>query len=228
LLYCKHMKKAIIWILFLTILGVGTYTYLSRPVDTSNQPVVEGTELEQPQVGKLYRIDKEQSVVKFTIQEDLRGAPFTVVGETKDIRGDVTLSAGADPVLALGTIVVDVRTFKTDSAQRDGAINRLIVQTGTEGHEYAMLTNAKASGLPAVITEGAPFTFTVTGDLMLAGINKPATFSVTATQTESTLKGNMNSTLKRSDYKLVIPNIPFVANVPDTFTISADFVAVAQ
>lgn len=223
------MKKIIIWLIVLgLIVGGGAYIYLSRPVDVTSQPVVEGTELAQPTEGKLYRFDKEQSMVKFTIQEDLRGAPFTVIGETNDIRGDVTLAAGTNPMLALGTIIVDVRTFKTDSSQRDGAINRMIIQTGTEGHEYALLTNAKASGLPTTISEGTPFSFTVTGDLMLAGIKKPATFAVTATQTADALKGSMNATLKRSDYNLVIPNIPFVANVPDTFTVSADFVAVAQ
>lgn len=222
------MKKAIIWILAITIIGVAAYTYISRPVDVTTQPEVAGSELAVPQEGKLYRIDKEQSLVKFTIEEELRGEPFTVIGETKDIRGDVTLSGGANPTMILGTIIVDVRTFKTDSPQRDGAINRLIIQSGTEGHEYALLTNAQASGLPNEIIEGVPFTFTVAGDLMLAGINKPATFTVTATQAGNTLKGNMSSTLKRSDYKLVIPNIPFVANVPDEFTVSADFTAVVQ
>lgn len=226
------MKKTIIWILALAALGGGVFLYMTRPVKVEDSSTTAGIESElsaNNQKGEtLYRIDKEQSTAKFTIKEDLRGAPFTVVGTTSDISGDVVLKTEGKTELTLGTILIDVRTFKTDSANRDGAINRLIVQTGTEGHEYAVLTSASVSGFPETITVGVPFTFSITGDLMLAGIKQPATFAVTATQGTDTLSGTLSSTLKRSDYKLVIPNIPFVANVPDEFVVSADFVAVAQ
>ncbi|HEY0979856.1 MAG TPA: YceI family protein [Candidatus Paceibacterota bacterium] len=226
------MKKTITWIIVLLAIGAGAFLYLTRPVKVEDSSTTAGVESELSADNKkgetLYRINKEQSTAKFTIKEDLRGEPFTVVGTTNDISGDVVLKTEGKAELTIGTILIDVRTFKTDNANRDGAINRLIVQTGTEGHEYAVLTNTSVSGLPETITVGTPFTFEVTGDLMLAGIKKPATFAVTATQNEGSLSGTLSSTLKRSDYKLVIPNIPFVANVSDDFVVSADFVAVAQ
>jgi len=51
-------------------------------------------------------------------------------------------------------------------------------------------------------------------------VTKPETFMVKATQAASGLSGTFTATLKRSDFGMTIPNIPFVANVSDAFTVS--------
>ncbi|MES2225038.1 MAG: YceI family protein, partial [Patescibacteria group bacterium] len=216
------MNKIILWILGIIIIGGGAFLYATRPVQTdttvaTNETVAKEQLAATAPEQKLYRIDSANSKVQFSITEELRGKPFTAVGTTNQVAGDIIVgTTDGKASLTAGTITIDANTFKTDSAQRDGAITRFIIKTGTEGNQYITFKATSISALPAVIETGKPFSFTATGNLTLAGITKPATLAVTATQTDSALTGTIKSTLKRSDYSLTIPNIPFVANVPDT------------
>jgi polyisoprenoid-binding protein YceI len=227
--YNRCMNKIILWIVGIIIVGGGAFLYVTRPVQTdttvATDQTVAGEQLQATGSGEqLYRIDSANSKVQFSITEELRGKPFTAVGTTDQVAGDILVSKNS---LTVGTITIDANTFKTDSAQRDGAITRLIVKTDTAGHQFVTFKPTAVTGLPATIETGKPFTFTVTGSLTLAGVTKPATLAVTATQTADALTGTIKTSLKRSDYDLTIPNIPFVANVPDTFDATATFSAKA-
>jgi polyisoprenoid-binding protein YceI len=156
----------------------------------------------------------------------LRGEPFSPVGTTSQITGDIIVSnASGTPSANVGLISIDARTIHTDSAQRDGAINRLILKTGTPGNEYVTFKPTSFSGLPDQIVPGAAFSFSVTGDLTISGVTKSETLAITATLDGDTISGTMSGSFKRSDFNLVIPNIPFVANVSDEIKISSTFVA---
>jgi polyisoprenoid-binding protein YceI len=73
---------------------------------------------------------------------------------------------------------------------------------------------------------GDTLTFTVTGDLTIAGTTQPVTFDVTAAlETADTLAGSAETTVLRSDFNLSIPNVPFVANVGDEVTLKLNFTA---
>lgn len=218
------MKKIFMWIVVLLLIGVGVFWYVTRPVVVTDViSSVPENELEQPWGGELYRIDGTKSEVVFTIDEELRGSPFTVIGKTNAVSGDISITESGE--IVVGTITIDARTFKTDSSNRDAAINRAIVKTETAGNEVVIFTAKEVVGAPSAIENGTEFTFSVRGDLTLAGITKPATLSVTAVRTDDSFSGTITAPLKRSDYNLVIPSIPFVANVPDTFTGSAMFYA---
>lgn len=218
------MKKVFTWIIVLLVIGAGVFWYVTRPVVVTDIVTsVPENELVEPTDGALYRIDGSKSEVVFTIDEELRGSPFTVIGKTNAVSGDIAIAE--DGEITIGTITIDARTFKTDNSQRDGAINRAIVKTETPGNEVVTFVAKEVVGVPNTIEDGKEFSFSVLGDLTLAGITKPATLAVVAKKTAIDFSGTITTTLKRSDYKLVIPNIPFVANVPDTFTGSASFVA---
>lgn len=218
------MKKIFTWIIVLLIIGVGAFWYITRPVVVTDViSNVPENELQTPIDGDLYRIDNSKSEVSFVIDEDLNGSPFTVIGKTNIVSGDISITKTGE--INIGTITIDARTFQTDNPRRDSAINRAIVKTETAGNEVVTFITKEVVGVPNIIENDKEFSFSVVGDLTLAGITKPAILSVVAKKTNVDFSGTIKTDIKRSDYNLVIPNIPFVANVPDTFTGSAKFVA---
>jgi polyisoprenoid-binding protein YceI len=84
-------------------------------------------------------------------------------------------------------------------------------------------------GLPETVTVGAPFEFSVTGDLKIRDITQPVTFAVTVTPvSETELQGSARATVQRADFDLRIPSVPSVANVSEEVFLEFDFVAVAE
>lgn len=209
------IKKIIIGIIIIAA-AIGVFFYATRPVSAPTQDINDTTtEKQSDKEETVYRIKQENSQAKFTIKETLRGEPFTAVGITNQIAGNITVSNDA---LEIGTLTINAKTFKTDSAQRDGAIARFILKSDQTENEFITFK-------PTLTKQTSATTATVTGDLTISGITKPTTFLVTTDITDDTINGTATATLKRSDFKLTIPNIPFVANVSDTFTVSAKIVA---
>jgi hypothetical protein len=52
----------------------------------------------------------------------LRGTPYTVVGRTAQVAGQLVLDTSDTSTAQLGTVLVDARTLVTDDAQRDRAL----------------------------------------------------------------------------------------------------------
>lgn len=223
--------KTIIIIIVLAALGYFGFNYATRPVATPTQDISATTQTEQLPATQTsgedhYRISQADSKVSFSIKETLYDKPANPVGTTNQISGDVVIkNTDTTPIITVGTIKVDARTFKTDSEKRDGAVNRFILKTETSGNEYVVFVPTKVTGPSTAIVDGKAFNFTVTGDLTISGVTKSVTLPITATKTAAGLSATMKTTLKRSDYNLTIPNIPFVANVSDSFDISGTFVA---
>jgi polyisoprenoid-binding protein YceI len=212
------VKKIIISIGILIVIGVGLFIYFTRP---PSEPTVDintvGDSIKDDKSdNNVYRISQERSVVTFEIDEVLRGSPFTVVGTTSQISGDVRVNDD----ITLGTLHINAKTFKTDSPQRDGAIVRLILKSESPENEFITFTPKNIHTTPAGVT-------TVEGDLTISSITKPALFELSLDVNDELgeIKAIGKTTIKRSDFGLVIPNIPFVANVPDEFTVTAEVVA---
>lgn len=222
--------KTIIWIIIIAALGYGVFSYATRPVAQPTTDISESasseTEFPASETAEHYRVTSSDSKIQFAIKETLNEKPFTAVGTTNQIAGDIEIeNASTEPFVRIGTIKVDARTFKTDSEKRDGAVNRFILKTETPGNEYVTFTPTSIVQPTAPIVDGKAFTFTVTGDLTISGIKKSATMKVTATKSADKLSATIATTVKRSDYGLKIPEIPFVANVSDSFDVSGTIVA---
>lgn len=213
------MNKNIIYgIIGLVVIGGAAYAYFARPVAAPSETVSTGTQFAAG--SETYRVASEKSQAKFTIDEILRGKPFTVVGTTNQITGEIAVK---DSVITFGTFTINARTLKTDNEQRNGAIARLILKSEQPENEFITFVPSA----PIVIPEntGSEATVQVAGNLTISGVTRPQLFDVTLVVTDDAITGTAKTTIKRSDYNLVIPNIPFVAGVPDEFTIAADVVA---
>jgi polyisoprenoid-binding protein YceI len=216
------MNTKIILAGILLIAVGGFYAVVTRPVVAPSGELPEAARKLDPNsdaADARFTIDALRSTASFEIDEVLRGAPLRVVGTTSDISGSFGYKLG-DGTLSLGDISVNARTLKTDRTNRDGAISRLILKSGETANEF--ITFSPTSVLK--VGEG----YSVTGDLTVSGITKPVTFEVKLDRiVETEISGTAVATISRKDFGLVIPSIPFVADVPDLFQIKASIVAVS-
>jgi polyisoprenoid-binding protein YceI len=175
------------------------------------------------EIPTLYEI-APGSTATFTIDEELRGAPKTVVGVSSIVLGQIQIDPEDLSRSEIGTILVNARDFTTDSSNRNRAIRGPILDS--EAVEFIEFTPTTIDGLSGPVQPGSPLTFTVTGDLKIRDVINQTSFEVTASiDDRGFLVGSAEATVSRSDFQLTIPNAPGVANVSDEVQLSLDFEA---
>lgn len=175
----------------------------------------------------LYRINPEESVVTFTLQEDLRGSRIDVIGTTNEVGGDIIVDFSDPTASQVGQIVVNARTIETDNNFRNQAIRSEILLSAQDAYEFITFTPTAISGLDgATVAVGQPVTFQITGDLTIVDTTLSVTFDATATlTTASELTGTATLVAKWADFGLVIPSVPGVSNITEDVTLAINFVA---
>jgi polyisoprenoid-binding protein YceI len=208
-----------------TIAGEGSTTTLGSGASTA--PGSTGAEGSSPVEAQAFVIDPEQSTASFEIDEMLRGEPNRVVGTTSEVAGQVAVDPGDLATIQFSQIIVNARTFETDSGNRDRAIRGpVILNSASDEFEFITFDPTSVEGLSGPLIVGEPLTFTVTGDLVIRDTTNEVTFDVTATMLdESAIEGAAAATVLRSEYGIGIPNAPGVAEVGDEVLIQLDFVA---
>ena len=205
--------------------GIVSYSFL-KPTAPASAPV-QAVAVEQAgaaAAGRTFAIDPTESQARFVIDEVLRGAPKTVVGATDQVAGQLVVDPTDPDQAQVGTILINARTFATDSTQRDRAIQNVILQTAE--HEYITFAPRELVGLPDRAEVGQPFTLQILGDLTIRGVARPATFEATVTP-ESTerLRGSAVTTIRYADWGIGIPQVPAVTGVAEQVQLQLDFVA---
>jgi polyisoprenoid-binding protein YceI len=169
-------------------------------------------------------IDSSRASATFTVDEVLRGSPYTVVGKTDQVAGRFTFDPANPSAARLDTITVDARTLATDDASRNRALGNRILDSNT--YEYITFTAGELSKLPASVSVGEPFSFEASGDLTIKGVSRPATFVVTLKPAaDGSLSGSATSTVAYADWGVSIPSVPFVASVGQEATLALSFEA---
>ncbi|HEY9481090.1 MAG TPA: YceI family protein [Candidatus Paceibacterota bacterium] len=211
------MNKAIWTIIVLAIVVVGAYAYVTRPVaaPTGNINDALGKLPAGSATSPVYLISQTGSLAEFRMNELLNGKPKLVIGTTTQIAGEISVD---DSGIKFGELRLDAKTLHTDNSNRNGAMQRLILRTGTEGNEFVLFNPSQGFAGPVAL--GTPVSFDLSGDLTISGVTKPTTFHVTMTVTDEKVTGMATTTIKRSDFGLTIPNIPFVASVDESFPVS--------
>jgi len=174
-------------------------------------------------------IDPEQSTASFSIDEVLRGSPNTVIGTTDQVAGQVAVDPSDLSTAQFSPIVVNARTFATDSGQRDRLIRGpVILNSASDEFELITFTPTSVEGLTDAAIVGDTYEFQVTGDLTIRGVTQTVTFDVTVEMVDaSTISGTATTEVLRSDFEIGIPNVPSVADVTDEVGLTLDFVAVS-
>ena len=160
----------------------------------------------------------DASTATFTIEEVLRGNPATATGTSTIVLGEILYDAGDPSSLQIGTILVNARDFSTDSSNRNRAIRGPIL--GADTFEFIEFTPTSIEGF-----DGTGAAFTVTGELTIRDVTNPVTFEVTAAVDGETVAGSATAIVDRTLWGLSIPNVPGVADVSESVTLTLDFVA---
>ena len=177
--------------------------------------------------GGAFVIQADESLATFTLDEVLRGEPKTVVGTTSELAGQFVLDLSDLSQTQFSDIVVNARTFTTDSSTRDRAIRGpIILNSATDEFEFITFVVTDATGLDGSAEVGDTFEFTLIGDLTIKGVTNEVEFDVTATLVDdSTVEGIAETEVLRSDYGIGIPSVASVADVTDEVQLQLDFVA---
>jgi polyisoprenoid-binding protein YceI len=193
------------------------------PTDT---PVATVTPVTQT----TFVIDPAQSAAHFIIHEVLAGQPNTVDGVTNKAEGQILASYDAPSTTSVSPVRVDMSDLTTDNPMRTRTLQATILQTNNPAFQFAEFTTTKLDGLPATITIGQAFDFTITGNLAMHGVSKEATFDATVTPvSETQLSGKASLTVHYTDWEIKILRLPpQVASVEDTAILEIDFVANAR
>ena len=195
------------------------------PTQQSAPPLAEPTETPATRP-VIFEIRQDETEVRFTLNEVLRGEPKTVVGTSNQVAGQMAVDLADLSTAQIGLIQVNARTLATDNNFRNRAIRNVILET--DDFEFITFAPTAISGLPDTAVPGAPLTFQIAGDLTIRDVTQAVTFDVTAAAvSETRLAGTAVATVQRADYNLVIPEVEGVADVDEAVRLEIDFVATA-
>jgi polyisoprenoid-binding protein YceI len=227
----RTMKKFLVFgatalVAVMILVGIVAYAYL-KPVAAASEPIqaIAIADTAGTTTGNTtYTIGQEVSTASFVIDEVLNGEPVTVVGATNQVAGQLSVNPTSPSNAQVGTIQINARTFATDSANRDKAIQNRILETGS--YEYITFTPTSFVRLPETAAIGQSYTFQIVGQLTIRDQTREATFNATVTPAaDGTLQGNVTTTIKYADWGISVPSVPIVTGLAETVTLNLDFVA---
>lgn len=222
------MMVSVVLVAVAAIVAVAGYAMFKPPAQAtapiSSAPVAQAPAT-SARSAAVFEIDPNASSARFVIDEILRGSPYTVVGTTNQVAGQISANLSDLDAAKVGEIKINARTLTTDADGRNRMLKNQILLT--DQHEYITFTPKQMVGLPEQVTVGQSFTFQMVGDLAIRGTTREATFDVAVTPTaQDRLEGTATSTIRYADWGVTIPQVPSVAGVADQVALHLDFVAV--
>lgn len=177
----------------------------------------------------VFTLDPSASTASFTIDEVLFGQPNTVVGKTNQVTGQIRVNTQDPAASQIGQIRIDLSTLVTDNDLRNQTLQHRILETSDPANQYAVFAAKTLTELPTS-TAGHAFgdtvSFKATGDLTIHQVTKSVTFDVQVTVKSATLlTGHAQTTIRYSDFDIVIPHVPSVTDVGATVILALDFTA---
>jgi hypothetical protein len=174
---------------------------------------------------KVYRIDPSSSDLSYTVNEKLFGhTAHKAVGTTNGIAGDVALNASHPSASRVGQIVVNVEQLHSDNNLRDARIR----QANLDSHDYplANLTVAGLTGLPASITEGTSYHFSMASQLTVKKTPAPVSWDVNASVAGGKLTATATAKVKMSTFGIGPISIAGLVSTSDDVTLTMHLAAV--
>jgi polyisoprenoid-binding protein YceI len=141
------------------------------------------------------------STAGYRIQENLFGVSNTAVGRTSAVTGSFTISG---TTVTAGNFSVDLTKVTSDRSERDGQFQGRIMDTADFPTATFKLTSP--IDLTTLPLNGVQLTKSATGDLMLHGVTKSVTFTLTAQRNGSQIQVAGSVPITFSDYNIANPS----------------------
>ncbi len=173
---------------------------------------------------RLYRVDPDSgSEVRYVVTERLAGTSKTTIGTTTVLAGDIAIDVNDPASSRVGTIVVNVEMFDSDSELRDKRLRHDYLES--THWPFATFVSTMIDGLPATYSEGTDHEIAITGDLTVKETTLPVTFVGTVRVTAEELTASMTTTISGSDFGVGPINIARLARTDDRIGLEFDLVA---
>ncbi len=162
--------------------------------------------------------------VRYRVREQLAALslPSDAIGTTSAVTGTLVINPDGTIIDEQSQFVVDVTGLTSDKSQRDGFVQRNLLQT----RQYPTVTfvPTSASGLASPLPVSGPLSFKLSGNLTAHGTTKPATWDVNAQILSSTdMTGTATTSFTFEDYNIQQPRVSVVLSVVDKITLELDF-----
>lgn len=138
--------------------------------DEASDMVEEEPAAEAGSGAKIYTIAPDGSSVRFELDEDLRGERITVVGETDQVAGELSVDLANLGDTQIGVMQINARGLTTDNNFRNRAIQNEILNTGN--FEFITFEPTAVNGLPETAAVGDTVEFTIDGNLTITDKNR--------------------------------------------------------
>jgi polyisoprenoid-binding protein YceI len=210
-------------------LAATTTTSLTSSTTSDGSPSTTTGSTEDESASLTFIIDPDQSTARFELDEVLNGNPKHVVGTTDQVAGQVRVDEADLSSAEFSDIVVNARTFTTDSERRDRAIRGpVILDSASDAFELITFSVTSVDGLEGSVQTGETVDFTITGDLTVKGTTQEVTFDASVTFVDrGTIEGTATAEITRDMFGIGIPSVPSVADVTNEVLIGIEFVALA-
>ncbi|MFO7173010.1 MAG: YceI family protein [Bacillota bacterium] len=186
------------------------------------QPGPAGSENSTAQPGvSRYQVVAGESRAAYRATEKFanRELPNEAVGVSTAVEGEFIVSP--EGTLQAGTVRVDLRELRSDSARRDSRLRTQWLES--DRYPWAEFTLAEPVPLPAA--DGQPAEVTIVGDLTVKEVKRRVTFTGTVTRTGDSLRIQARAQVKMTDFGIEPPNIAGFLKVDDPLVLEGDLVA---
>lgn len=152
-------------------------------------------------------IAPESSTVTYRVPETFFDTnQLTVaVGTTNAVRGEILVDRAAPRNSRIGTITVDISTFKSDHSRRDQMIRKNWLES--EKFPTAEFTPTEITGLPQTVVNGREIPLVIKGNLKIRDAVRPVTFAASIALVQDTLRGTARTTIRMTDFGFDPPSL---------------------
>ena len=148
------------------------------------------------------------------------------VGTTNAIQGEVWIDR-ADPRRSrIGTITVNISTFKSDQDGRDNAIRTRWLESAR--FPTAEFTPTAVHGLPDTYIPGREAHIGIVGNLRIREATKPVTFDATLKLDGNELRGAAKTTILMTDFGFTPPSLLGILKAQNQVNLEFRFIARAS
>jgi polyisoprenoid-binding protein YceI len=196
----------------------GTSPTDTTPVETTppdpDAGPIDGVWLIDDEVGEFDFETASGSFAGFRVAEELTVGEATAVGRSGNVTGSVTIAGG---MLAGAEVTVDMTTIVSNDGRRENAIRGAI--NATEFPE-ATFTFDGGVDVSALEVGGAAQTFEIEGELTVAGVTSPVTFTIDANVRDDGFAVIVGTTeIMWETFGVTPPSAPIVVSVADEGTV---------
>ncbi len=173
----------------------------------------------------VYRIDPTRSSLTYAIDEHFIGqsGDSKATGTTNGLAGDIAFDPAKADAVRFGKIVANVEQFHSDNNLRDARLRQDFLQS--HEHPLSSFTVTNVSGLPAQLTKGTAYPFTMDGEATVHDVTKPVRWTGTATLTDQGLHAKATADTTLSTFGIGPISISGLVNTKDPVTLTLDLTA---